>query len=48
MILNFLCDRLPTSHTCFNVLLLPDYASKDKLRERLLKAIKYSQGFGML
>jgi len=40
--------RLPTSHTCFNVLLLPDYSSKDKLRERLLKAITNSKGFGML
>ncbi|XP_074650630.1 ubiquitin-protein ligase E3A-like [Tubulanus polymorphus] len=41
-------ERLPTSHTCFNVLLLPSYASKDKLRERLLKAITYAKGFGML
>uniref|UniRef100_A0AAV2L5X4 Ubiquitin-protein ligase E3A n=1 Tax=Knipowitschia caucasica TaxID=637954 RepID=A0AAV2L5X4_KNICA len=41
-------DRLPTSHTCFNVLLLPEYDSKDKLRERLLKAITYAKGFGML
>ncbi|XP_062898200.1 ubiquitin-protein ligase E3A-like [Mobula hypostoma] len=41
-------DRLPTTHTCFNVLLLPDYSTKDKLKERLLKAITYSKGFGML
>uniref|UniRef100_A0A182JNV3 Ubiquitin-protein ligase E3A n=1 Tax=Anopheles christyi TaxID=43041 RepID=A0A182JNV3_9DIPT len=41
-------DRLPTSHTCFNVLLLPEYNSKEKLEERLLKAINYSKGFGML
>uniref|UniRef100_A0A1B0BD53 Ubiquitin-protein ligase E3A n=1 Tax=Glossina palpalis gambiensis TaxID=67801 RepID=A0A1B0BD53_9MUSC len=41
-------DRLPTSHTCFNVLLLPEYSSKAKLEERLLKAINYSKGFGML
>lgn len=41
-------DRLPTSHTCFNVLLLPEYSSKSKLEERLLKAINYSKGFGML
>ncbi|XP_052902298.1 ubiquitin-protein ligase E3A [Anopheles moucheti] len=41
-------DRLPTSHTCFNVLLLPEYESKEKLEERLLKAINYSKGFGML
>ncbi|XP_017081206.1 ubiquitin-protein ligase E3A [Drosophila eugracilis] len=41
-------DRLPTSHTCFNVLLLPEYSSREKLEERLLKAINYSKGFGML
>ncbi|KAA0200679.1 hypothetical protein HAZT_HAZT004118 [Hyalella azteca] len=41
-------DRLPTAHTCFNVLLLPEYGSKEKLKDRLMKAIKYSQGFGML
>ena len=40
--------RLPTSHTCFNVLLLPDYSTKEKLKERLLKAVMYAQGFGML
>lgn len=42
------CDRLPTSHTCFNILLLPEYSSREKLEERLLKAINYSKGFGML
>ena len=40
--------RLPTSHTCFNVLLLPDYSSKEKLQECLLKAINNCKGFGML
>jgi len=40
--------RLPTSHTCFNVLLLPEYSTIEKLRERLLKAITYAKGFGML
>lgn len=40
-------DRLPAAHTCFNVLLLPEYSSKEKLQERLLKAISYSKGFGM-
>jgi ubiquitin-protein ligase E3 A len=33
-------DRLPTSHTCFNALLLADYASKEKLKDRLLVALE--------
>lgn len=41
-------DRLPTAHTCFNVLLLPEYSSREKLKDRLIKAINYSKGFGML
>lgn len=41
-------DRLPTAHTCFNVLLLPEYENKEKLNDRLLKAINYAKGFGML
>ncbi|XP_065205619.1 ubiquitin-protein ligase E3A isoform X2 [Planococcus citri] len=41
-------DRLPTAHTCFNVLLLPEYNTKEKLCDRLMKAINYSKGFGML
>ncbi|KYN30806.1 Ubiquitin-protein ligase E3A [Trachymyrmex septentrionalis] len=41
-------DRLPIAHTCFNVLLLPDYSTIEKLQDRLLKAINYSKGFGML
>ncbi|CAH2091795.1 unnamed protein product [Euphydryas editha] len=42
------CDRLPAAHTCFNVLLLPEYDSKEKLQDRLMKAISYSKGFGLL
>lgn len=41
-------DRLPTAHTCFNVLLLPEYSTREKLKDRLVKAINYSKGFGML
>ena len=40
-------NRLPSSHTCFNVLLLPDYRSREKLRERLTMAIQDTQGFGL-
>ncbi|VDD80005.1 unnamed protein product [Mesocestoides corti] len=40
-------DRLPTAHTCFNVLLLPEYSNKEKLERCLRIAITYSKGFGM-
>jgi len=41
-------ERLPTAHTCFNVLLLPEYSTKEKLNNLLMKAIKECKGFGML
>ncbi|KNC49620.1 E3 ubiquitin-protein ligase [Thecamonas trahens ATCC 50062] len=41
-------DRLPTSHTCYNTILLPPYESKDKLRTLLIKALSNAEGFGML
>eukprot|EP01122_Echinamoeba_exundans_P009433 TRINITY_DN3339_c0_g1_i3.p1 TRINITY_DN3339_c0_g1~~TRINITY_DN3339_c0_g1_i3.p1 ORF type:complete len:589 (+),score=96.77 TRINITY_DN3339_c0_g1_i3:540-2306(+) len=41
-------DRLPTSHTCFNVLILYEYATRDKLKNCLLKALEHSEGFGNL
>ncbi|OQR78664.1 ubiquitin-protein ligase E3A-like [Tropilaelaps mercedesae] len=41
-------DRLPSAHTCYNILLLPEYSSKEKLSERLYKAIAYSKGFGLM
>eukprot|EP00899_Mesostigma_viride_P014895 jgi/Mesvir1/23406/Mv21098-RA.1 len=41
-------DRLPTAHTCFNHLLLPQYKSKEKLRERLVTAINNAEGFGLM
>lgn len=40
-------NRLPTSHTCFNSLLLPSYRSKEKLADRLRLAILNSEGFGL-
>ena len=41
-------DKLPCAHTCFNHLLLPEYSSKEKLKERLLLAIQNSEGFGLM
>lgn len=40
--------KLPTSHTCFNQLVVPDYSSKDILRAKLLAAIENSTGFGLV
>lgn len=44
------CDteRLPSSQTCFNTLLLPEYASRDKLAKKLDKAIKLTAGFFLI
>lgn len=39
-------DSLPVAHTCFNQIDLPEYESKEKLREKLLIAISEgSSGF---
>ncbi|EJW81873.1 UBE3A protein, partial [Wuchereria bancrofti] len=40
-------ERLPTAHTCYNVMLLPDYGDLEITRERISKAISYSRGFGL-
>ena len=38
---------LPSAHTCFNQLDLPEYLTEDSLREKLLIAIREgSEGFG--
>ncbi|KAJ6831287.1 E3 ubiquitin-protein ligase UPL1-like [Iris pallida] len=40
-------ERLPSAHTCFNQLDLPEYSHKEQLQERLLLAIhEASEGFG--
>jgi ubiquitin-protein ligase E3 A len=41
-------DRLPSAHTCFNHLLLPEYNTKDKLKDRLLASINNAEGFGLM
>ena len=40
-------DKLPTAATCFNTLLLPDYASRGKMKRKLLVAIENASGFGL-
>ena len=37
--------KLPTAGTCMNLLKLPEYASVDMLREKLLYAIRSQSGF---
>lgn len=41
-------ETLPSSHTCFNHLLLPQYNSKEKLQQKLSIALANAQGFGLL
>ncbi|KAL3421712.1 Ubiquitin-protein ligase E3A [Phlyctema vagabunda] len=38
--------HLPTSYTCYGTLLLPEYSSKEVLREKLAMALENAQGFG--
>ena len=38
-------SRLPSAHTCFNHLLLPEYRQKERLKTQLLKAINDTEGF---
>lgn len=40
-------DNLPTSHTCFNTLLLPEYSTKEKMQNRLTLALSECKGFGL-
>jgi ubiquitin-protein ligase E3 A len=44
------CDtsRLPSSQTCFSTLLLPEYSSPEKMREKLSKAIDMTAGFFLM
>lgn len=40
-------DRLPSAHTCFNQLDLPEYENKEQLVSKLMVALRQgAQGFG--
>ena len=41
-------ELLPTSHTCFNHLLLPEYGSREKLKRLLELALDNATGFGLI
>ncbi|KAK0120187.1 hypothetical protein ONS95_011593 [Cadophora gregata] len=38
--------HLPSSYTCYGILLLPEYSSKEVLRDKLAMALENSKGFG--
>jgi len=39
---------LPVAHTCFNLLDLPRYQTKERLKYKLLQAIQQNQGFSLV
>lgn len=40
-------ERLPTAHTCFNLLLLPEYETYEKLERMMVTAMHNAEGFGL-
>lgn len=41
-------DNLPTASVCFSQLMLPEYKSKEQMKNRLLLALENSTGFGVV
>ena len=41
-------NQLPSAHTCFNNLILPDYKNKEAIKKKIHIAINYSEGFGLI
>lgn len=41
-------ENLPTAHTCFNHLLIPEYSSEEKFKKKLLIALNHCTGFGLI
>lgn len=41
-------DFLPVAHTCFNLLDLPKYSSRQALHDKLLLAVQHTEGFGIV
>ncbi|XP_060594475.1 probable E3 ubiquitin-protein ligase HERC4 isoform X2 [Ruditapes philippinarum] len=39
---------LPVAHTCFNLLDLPKYSTKETMKNKLLQAIQQTEGFGLV
>lgn len=40
--------KLPVSHTCFNIFALPNYSSKELMKEKILISISNTEGFGLI
>ncbi|ERL91684.1 hypothetical protein D910_09011, partial [Dendroctonus ponderosae] len=38
---------LPVAHTCFNLLDLPRYKTKERLKYKLMQAIQQTEGFSL-
>lgn len=41
-------NKLPVSHTCFNIFSLPNYTSKEEMRTKINLSLKYAEGFGLI
>uniref|UniRef100_A0A3B3SYX1 HECT and RLD domain containing E3 ubiquitin protein ligase 3 n=1 Tax=Paramormyrops kingsleyae TaxID=1676925 RepID=A0A3B3SYX1_9TELE len=41
-------DHLPVAHTCYNLLDMPRYQTKDTLRQRLTQAVEQYEGFSLV
>ena len=41
-------SKLPVSHTCFNILCLPNYSKKTDLKYKLETALTQTEGFGLI
>ena len=41
-------NNLPTAHTCFNVLLLPEYETQAQLEKNMKLILEHNQGFGLI
>lgn len=41
------CERFPVASTCFNVLSVPRYGTREKLEAKLRRAVVESEGFGL-
>ena len=41
-------NHLPMAHTCFATFTLPEYSSKEVMKAKVMKAIQYTEGFGLV